>query len=128
MISALCNSYFHLTQVLHFFFVNIPSFLMIFTKSSLNSFAISISSSIILLFSTNFIAALALTLFQKIHRIYIKIWKIFFFLAFFKSFMQKFRCFLYFFWDISVLSRKKLLDILSLELYVSQLPYVNLLS
>ena len=47
------------------FSVNIPNFLTIFTKYSLNSFEISISSSIISLFSTNLIVVLALTLFEK---------------------------------------------------------------
>ena len=79
-------------------------FLTIFTKYLLNSFAISVSSSIISLLLTNLIFVLALT-FVIWHRIYIKICKMFF-SGFFKRFTQNFRCFLSSFRDIFVLSLK----------------------
>ena len=108
MISVLCNSYFHscFCGSCIFFFCQQSYFLTIFTKYSSNGFAISMSSSTILLFSTNLIVVLALTLREK--RI-VTIWQNFLlsdveftsrfakrsFLALFKWFTQKFRYFLY---------------------------------
>ena len=108
-------------------FVNIPSFFTIFTKYSLNSFAIWISSSIVSSFSTNLIVVLDLILFEKRGLTicqnfvlsvieFISKFARCYFLALFKRFTQKFRCFLYSFRDISVLSLKNLF--LSLERFI----------
>ena len=101
MISVLCNNISNSLKLVSVeialcSFITNPIFLTIFTKYSLNSFAISISSSIFSLFSTNLIGGLALTLFEKRgfknlpkffviwDRIYIKICK----MSFFRSFQE----------------------------------------